>query len=67
MGLSKLLSSKRTRTFSALSTLAQAALALYRGDRTAATLLAGAAALSYKSSWLGMLAQVAIRAYRRAR
>jgi hypothetical protein len=67
MGLRKLLSSKNTRTMSALSTLGQAAVALYRGDTKVATLLAVAAALSYRYSWIGMLAQVGIRFYQRSR
>lgn len=67
MGLKELLSSKNTRTLSALTTLAQAGYALYRGKKTVAALLVGAAVLSYRNSWVGMVAQLAIKLYQRAR
>ncbi|WP_254537516.1 hypothetical protein [Halomarina litorea] len=67
MGLSEILSSKNTRTLSALSTLVQAGLALYRGNTKVAALLVGAAVLSYRTSWVGMVAQVAIQLYQRMR
>lgn len=67
MGLTDVLSSENSRRLSALSLLAQAGLALYRGNRQIAALLAGAAVLASRVSWLGIVAQVAIRLYKQFR
>jgi hypothetical protein len=63
MGLTDVLDSRNTRTLSALSMLAEAGLALYRGNRRVAALLAGAAVLAYRFSWVGVVAELAIRLY----
>jgi hypothetical protein len=63
MGLTDVLDSRNTRTLSALSMLAEAGLALYRGNRRVAALLAGAALLAYRFSWVGVVAELAIRLY----
>lgn len=67
MNLTDLLSSDESRQLNALSLLAQAGLALHRGNRQIALLLAGAAVLAYRVSWLGIVAQLAIRLYKQFR
>jgi len=67
MNLTGLLSSNESRQLNALSLLAQAGLALYRGNRQIALLLAGAAVLAYRVSWLGIVAQIGIRLYKQFR
>ncbi|EMA51033.1 MULTISPECIES: hypothetical protein [Halococcus] len=67
MGLSDLLTSKRSGLVSAVSMLVEAGLALYRGDKKIAALLLGAAALAYRWSFVGAIAEILIRAYQRLR
>lgn len=67
MGLADLLTSKRSGQISALSMLVEAAIALYRGERDVAALFLGAAALAYRWSFLGMVAEILIKAYQRIR
>ncbi len=47
--------------------LAEAGLALYRGNKRVAALLAGAAVLAYRWSVAGLLAELGIRLYQRRR
>jgi len=67
MGLTDLLTSKRSGQISALSMLVEAAIALYRGERDVAALFLGAAALAYRWSFLGAVAEILIKAYQRIR
>ncbi|EMA46242.1 hypothetical protein [Halococcus saccharolyticus] len=67
MGLSDLLTSKRSGMISAVSMVVEAGLALYRGDKKIAALLLGAAALAYRWSFVGAIAEILIRAYQRLR
>lgn len=67
MGLTDLFDAKRAGPLSALSMLAEAALALYRGDTRLAALLVGAAALAYRWSFAGQIAKALIRLYQRIR
>jgi len=67
MGLTDILDSKNTRTLSALSMLAEAGMALYRGNKQVAAMLAGAAVLAYRFSWVGMVLELAIRLYQKSR
>ncbi len=67
MGLAKAFTSKRSGQVSAISMLVEAGLALYRGERKIAALLLGAAALSYRWSIVGIVAEVLIRVYQRVR
>jgi len=50
-----------------LSTVIDAAVAFLRGDRWAAAVLLGAAALSSRVPGLGMVASVLVRVFRRLR
>ena len=67
MGLSDLLTSKRSGLVSVISMVVEAGLALYRGDTKIAALLLGAAALAYRWSFVGAIAEILIRAYQRLR
>lgn len=67
MGLMKLLGSKRVRQLSVLSTLFEAVTAFRRGKTKLAALLVGVAALSYKRSGLGFVAQLAIKLLKKRR
>ncbi|WP_254543557.1 hypothetical protein [Halomarina pelagica] len=67
MGLGTFLASRSSRRLSALSMLAEAGLALYRGNKRVAALLAGAAVLAYRWSVAGLLAELGIRLYQRRR
>ena len=61
MGLKSFLGSKRTRQLSALSMLVQAGSALKKGNVKLALLYVAGAAVSYKNSAAGFLAQVGLR------
>jgi hypothetical protein len=63
MKLTKLLGSKRSRQLSVISTLAEAAMSFKRGQKKVGALLVGVAALSYKRSELGYLAQIAVKLF----
>jgi hypothetical protein len=63
MGLVDELGSKRSGRISALTTLVEAALALYRGETRIAALLLGAAALAYRWSAVGIVAELLIKLY----
>lgn len=63
--LFKLLGSKRSRQLSVISTLAEAVMSFKRGQKKAGALLLGAAALSYKRSELGYLAQIAAKIFKK--
>ena len=63
MGITRVLRSRGARNLSAVSMLVEAGLALARGKRTIAALLLGAAALAYRFSAVGFLAEVLIRLY----
>lgn len=65
MGLFKLLASKRSKQLSVVSTLAEAAMSFKRGQKKLAALLVGVAALSYKKSSLGFLAQILVKLYQK--
>ncbi|EMA54064.1 hypothetical protein [Halococcus thailandensis] len=67
MGLAKALKSKQAGQISAISMLVEAGLALYRGEKKIAALLLGAAALSYRWSIVGIVAEALIRIYQRLR
>jgi hypothetical protein len=67
MGLISLLTSKRSGQLSALSMLVEAAIALYKGKKDVAALYLGAAVLAYRSSVVGAIAEILIRAYQRIR
>ncbi|MFC7155385.1 hypothetical protein ACFQPA_07950 [Halomarina halobia] len=67
MGAGKFLRSKSSRRLSALSMVAEAGMALYRGNKRVAALLAGAAVLAYRWSVVGLLAELGIRLYQRRR
>jgi hypothetical protein len=67
VSLTDVLSSKKAQQLSTLSLLGQAIVELSRGENRTAVLLAGAAALSVKSSVGGLVAQLAIRLYKRRR
>lgn len=62
-GLSRLFNSSGAKNLSALSMLVEAGLALARGKRKIAAMLLGAAALASRWSWVGFLAEIAIRVY----
>ncbi len=47
--------------------VAEAGMALYRGNKRVAALLAGAAVLAYRWSVVGLLAELGIRLYQRRR
>lgn len=64
MGLTDLFDAKRAGSFSALTFLVEAALALYSGDKRLAALLMGAAALAYRWRPLGDIAYGLIWLYR---
>lgn len=63
MGLTQVLHSRGARQLGAVSMLVEAGLALARGKRRLAALFLGAAALAYRVSALGILAEVLIRLY----
>lgn len=63
MGVTRVLDSQGARRLSAVSMLVEAGLALVRGKRRLAALLLGAAALAYRFSFLGVVAEVLIRFY----
>ncbi|HET7322896.1 MAG TPA: hypothetical protein VFJ06_01040 [Halococcus sp.] len=63
MGLAKAFNSVRSGQISAISLLVEAGLALYRGDKRIAALLLGAAALAYRWSAVGLVAQILYRIY----
>jgi hypothetical protein len=65
MKLTKLLGSKRSRQLSVVSTLAEAVMSFRRGQKKIAALLLGAAAISYKRSELGYLAQLGVKLYQK--
>jgi hypothetical protein len=67
MGLANVFKSKQAGQISAVSMLVEAGLALYRGEKRIAALLLGAAALSYRWSIVGIVAEALIRVYQRAR
>lgn len=67
MGLAKAFKSKQAGQISAVSMLVEAGLALYRGEKKIAALLLGAAALSYRWSIVGIVAEALIRIYQRVR
>ena len=67
MGLVKAFKSKQAGQISAISMLVEAGLALYRGEKKIAALLLGAAALSYRWSIVGIVAEALIRVYQRLR
>ena len=65
MGLNALLRSKKVKRASTLSMLVEAVLSWSRDERRLAVLFLGAAALAYRWSALGLVAEVALRLYRR--
>lgn len=67
MGLANAFKSKQAGQISAISMLVEAGLALYRGEKKIAALLLGAAALSYRWSIVGVVAEALIRIYQRVR
>ncbi|WP_256684630.1 hypothetical protein [Halococcus qingdaonensis] len=67
MGLANAFKSKQAGQISAISMLVEAGLALYRGEKKIAALLLGAAALSYRWSIVGIVAEALIRVYQRLR
>ncbi|EMA49771.1 hypothetical protein C448_01749 [Halococcus morrhuae DSM 1307] len=67
MGLANAFKSKQAGQISAVSMLVEAGLALYRGEKKIAALLLGAAALSYRWSIVGIVAEALIRIYQRVR
>ncbi|WP_267643691.1 hypothetical protein [Haloarchaeobius amylolyticus] len=67
MSLANVFDSTRTRQASALSMLAEAGMALWRGKTKVAALFLGAAAIAYRWSALGFAAEGLIRLYRRSR
>ena len=67
MGLAEAFNSKQAGKISAISLLVEAGLALYRGEKHVAALLLGAAALAYRWGFLGTIAGILIRIYRRIR
>ena len=62
-GLGRLFNSSGARNLSTVSMLVEAGLALARGKRKIAALLLGAATLASRWSWVGILAEIAIRVY----
>jgi hypothetical protein len=67
MGLANAFKSKQAGQISAVSMLVEAGLALYRGEKKIDALLLGAAALSYRWSIVGIVAETLIRVYQRLR
>lgn len=67
MALSNVLDSNTVKGLGVASTLVDALMALSRGEKKLAAAFVGAAALAYRWSSLGFLAQVLLRAYRRFR
>lgn len=67
MGLANAFKSKQAGQISAISMVVEAGLALYRGEKKIAALLLGAAALSYRWSIVGIVAEALIRIYQRVR
>lgn len=65
MKLTRFLGSKRSRQLSAATTLYEAVKSFRGGQKKLAALLAGAAALSYKRSELGYLAQAVVKLYKK--
>lgn len=63
MSLTDILNSNGARATSSLTMLAEAGIALYRGNTKVAVLLLGAAVLSYQFTVVGIVAELAIRAY----
>lgn len=63
MGVTQALNSNGARRLRAVSMLVEAGLALARGKRRLAAVLFGAAALAYRLSYLGFVAEIMIRFY----
>lgn len=67
MPLKRLLGSKATRSLTVVSVLAEAKRALERNNRTRAVLLLGVAALAWKWTIVGLLAQGVVKLLRGGR
>ena len=63
MSITDILNSNGARATSSLTMLAEAGIALYRGNKTVAALLLGAAVLAYRFTVIGVVAELAIRIY----
>jgi hypothetical protein len=67
MMLTDVLDSTSLKGLGVATTLADAVVALSRDEKRLAVAFFGAAALAYRWSYIGLLAQVLVRAYRRFR